>query len=196
MTLQTATPIARNRKAAIPQPKAVPEREIARPVRHGRVEAMARDGTTVLSRKRKASGDMFTIDQAIIPPGWDYQWNPYTVMGENQIDSQIAMAENGWRPVPAERQPGMFMPEGHKGSVIRGGLILEERPMELTLEAKEEERLKARAQIRDAKETLGLSMPAGFSGDAGQYKGVGVNVKNTITPVYDAPRPQLDIAND
>lgn len=192
MTSQTEAPTRKN-KAVVPPP---PDRPVARARAPGHVEAQGRDGQ-VLSRKRTAHGDIFHISPAVIPDGWDYQWNPYTVMGEMQVSSQIAMAENGWRPVPAERHPGMFMPEGHKGPVIRDGLILEERPMSLTLEARAEEKAKAKAQQRDAKETLGLTakLPGGYSDDT-QYRGVGVDVKTTLTPMSDSLRPQLEIAND
>ena len=195
MTMETSTE-APARRGRPPKARVEPERVAVRQIATGRIEALGRNGQ-VLTRKRTAHGDIFHIDQRIIPDDWDYQWNPYTVMGEVQVSSQIAMAENGWRPVPAERHPGIFMPEGHKGHVIRDGLILEERPMELTLEAREEERIKARNQQRDAKQTLGLTakLPQGYSDDP-QYRGVGVQAKTTITPVMDAPRPQLEIAKD
>lgn len=196
MTTTQTTPKAR--KVAIQAVESViePARVPVRTVASGRVEAIGRDGKPI-SRKRSAGGDIFHVDPRIIPEGWDYQWNPYTVLGETQAASQVAMAEAGWRPVPAERHPGMFMIDGTKGPIIRDGLMLEERPMILTEEARAEERKKARDQHRDAKETLGLSakLPQGYSDDA-QYRGAGAQVRTTLTPINDAPRPQLEIAND
>ena len=69
-----------------------------------KVQVVGRDGI-VLSRKRTGNIDPYAIPPHIRPEGWDYQWNLYTVMNEPAVDAQILMAENGWRPVPAER-PG------------------------------------------------------------------------------------------
>lgn len=171
-----------------------PTREVARPT--VRVSVSGRNGE-MLSRSRTANGDPFEFDRRIIPDGWDYQWNQYTVFGEKQVSAQLTMYQNGWRPVPAERHPGVFMPSDYKGQVIREGLILEERPMALTQEARTEERMKAQAQQRDAAAAIGLSgrLPGGFSDDA-RYRGAGTHVRTSIGPAPDAPRPQLDIAND
>lgn len=193
--------VGRPRTRIADQVEAQEAREVARePARTpvaGRAEVLGRNGE-ILSRSRAANGDRFEFDRGIIPDGWDYQWNPYSVFGEKQTNSQLTMYRNGWRPVPAERHPGTFMPLDYKGPIINDGLILEERPMALTEEARAEERMKAQAQTRDAKAAIGLAgkLPGGFSDDARQYRGVGTNVRTTIGPAPDAPLPQLEIAND
>jgi len=78
-------------------------REPARqPAPHGRAEALDRDGNPIY-RKRDNTEDKFYVPQDLKEDGWDYQWNCYSVLGEQNMSAQINDAENGWRPVPADR---------------------------------------------------------------------------------------------
>lgn len=140
-------------------------REIARePARHGRAVALDRDGKPI-SRRRDNTEDQFHIPDELKENGWDYQWNVKSVLNEENIGIQIRDAENGWRSVPAEREgfSGRFMPAGHKGAIERGGLVLCERPMELTEEARREDRINANSQRADNRRRFGLpNVPEGF----------------------------------
>jgi hypothetical protein len=163
----------------------------------GKVRAAGRDGEW-LSRKRPANQDQFYIPPNLIPPGWDYQWNTVTVHGMEQVAIQLAMAENGWRPVPAGRHEGMFMPKGYPkdGAIIRDGLRLEERPMVLTQEAKAEEASKAGRQMKEQQEQLGLvqKLPSGFSRDNPNLKRMErQGTSREWAPAPDIARPQLPI---
>lgn len=164
--------------------------------RSGRVEVEGHDGV-ILSRKRSGNTDPYAIPPHVIPTGWDYQWNTYTVAGQEAVDSQILMAENGWRPVPAERHAGMFMPEGYKGVILRGGLRLEERPIQLTQEARQEEYEKAVGQVNDQNAQLfgEKNFGRGFEkrSFAGRSRAEGEGVRQSIDVAADAPRPRLDI---
>ena len=164
--------------------------------RSGRLEVQGRNGV-VLSRKRTGNTDPYAVPQNIIPSGWDYQWNPYTVIGQLAVDSQILMAENGWRPVPSERHTGIFMPEGHKGEILRGGMRLEERPTALGDEARAEEYQKATGQVRDQNEQLfgEKNFGRGFEKRAfnGRSRAQGEGVRSGVDVASDAPRPRLDI---
>ena len=174
------------------------------PSRGGVVVAKGRDGE-VLSRKRSGVGDIFDIPKELIEPGWTMQWNAITVVGNAEVlmDQTMMMAENGWRPVPADRPgfAGRFVPVGSKGAIIRGGQRLEERPESLTIDARREETNKARQQISDRNESLklaGVTKGTAFAmGD--KYRGSGGNVKMNIDPgvyadesgnIVEAPRPQ------
>jgi hypothetical protein len=178
-------------------------REAARaPTRAGAVTVTGRGGE-ILTRKRTQTGDMFAIPPELIEPGWEYQWAAVTVAGNSEIlmDQNLMMAENGWRPVPAERHPGRFMPMGHKGSIIRGGQMLMERPKALCDEARGEDKRKAIQQMRDRDQSLmgrkanvGESMPAGFAINPNQYRGTGGRVKMDIDPAVDVPMPQHQLA--
>lgn len=169
---------------------------LARPqIRSGRVEVEGREGV-VLSRKHSGNVDPFAIPQHIIPDGWDYQWNTYTVVGQLAVDYQQQMHLNGWRPVPAERHPGIFAADDYKGAVIRGGLRLDERPMALTLEALAEEKDKALAQRRDQNAQFGIAdrLPYGFAERKfGRDRRAGPGVRNSLEGSDDVPRPRYQI---
>src|SRR5688572_10769992 len=175
------------------------EREQARPVAretvpHGRAVAYDCDGNP-LSRRRDNTMDQFDVPASLKEPGWDYQWCVKSVMGQDQIAAQLRDLENGWRPINADRPEfaGRFMPEGYKGPIERDGLILCERPMSLTEEARREDRHNANAQRRENRKRFGLKdLPAGFedrssSDRLGQFgKGKpGVHVGIEGAPVRD-----------
>lgn len=115
------------------------------------------------SRKRKTHIDPYQIPPEIIPVGWVYQWCRQSVFNEPDLANMTHMRENGWTPVPCERHEGMYMAPGHRGDIVRGGLILMERPKELSDEARAEEEMLARQQVEAQKQQLGLSMPDGFA---------------------------------
>lgn len=187
------------RRATARQPNRETPRDVSRqPSRSGRVVVEGHNGE-ILSRKRTGGIDPFYIDPAIIPKGWEYQWNAISVTGNAEIlaDQNLQMAENGWRAVPSDRHPGRFMPAGHVGSIIRGGQRLDERPRALSDEARAED-LKAAGQlISDRNEALQLTsmrgkMPDGFEMNR-NYKGTGGRVSISIDHATDAPRPAHDI---
>lgn len=163
---------------------------------NGRAPIRGRDGE-ILTRKRSVSSDQFHIPPHIVPDGWAYQWNTVTVLGEPQIQAQIGMRENGWRPVPLDRHKDRFGYPGLKGNeIIRDGLRLEERPIELNEEASYEERMKANRQVQDQIDQHGLSarMPDGFSRDNPNLRRMERSgTSRTYAPAPDAPRPRYEI---
>lgn len=165
-----------------------------------RGQAIGRNGE-VLSRKRTGGGDIFDVPKELIPDGWTYQWCAISVVGNTEIllDQNLMMAENGWRPVPAERYPGRFMPEGHKGNIVRGGQMLMERPATLTEEARSEEVRNAKQLISDRNDSLKLTNVRKNMGDgfemSGRYRGTGGDVRMSIDPGLDIPQPQHKLAD-
>ena len=174
---------------------------IRSPVRSsGKTETIGRNGE-VLSRKRTAAGDIFAIADNLIPKGWEYQWCAISVVGNTEIllDQNLMFAENGWRAVPADRYPGKFMPVGHKGSIVRGGQMLMERPKSLSDEARAEDIRLARQLISDRNESLKLSgmkrqMADGFE-MGGKYRGTGGDIRMSIDRALDAPAPVHPLAD-
>ena len=155
-----------------------------------------RDGE-VLTRSRVAGVDPFNIPPQIIPPGWVYQWNTVTVTGNADIvmDQGMQMHENGWRPVPGDRHPGRFVPLGHTGAIIRGGMRLEERPKALNDQAAAEEKALAKQQMMDRDQSL-MGGKANLRGtvpseitDRTKYRGVGADLRMSIDPGLDVPAP-------
>lgn len=157
----------------------------------------------VLTRRRVGGIDQFHIPEELIPKGWTYQWNTVTIYNNPDlvIGQQMQMYENGWRPVPAERHPGKFVPFGKTGDIIRDGMRLEERPEVLTEEAREEDQRVAYQQMRDrdqslmgGKANLRKNMAGGFEMDQKRYRGTGGDLKMSIDPGIDIPTPQHRVA--
>lgn len=104
--------------------------------------------------------DEYYIDPNIIPPGWDYEWKRRTVWNEENASYQVQLQLKGWEPVPVSRHP-QYMPDGTRSSVIeRKGMVLMERPKEITEAARQAEYRKARMQVRAKEEQLN-SAPSG-----------------------------------
>lgn len=152
----------------------------------GRVVAFGR------TRKRQANVNQFEIDRSIVPPGWDYQWVTFTVYGQEQVHGIVSFKENGWTEVPADRHPGMFMPHGHKGAIIRDGQVLMERPMALTVEARNEERRSAWGQSNSARQQFGIrgAPEKGFVTDTPDVRRMSY-ARATVEPVDGIAAPPL-----
>ena len=103
--------------------------------------------------------DRFWIDPSIIPDGWSYEWKRKTIWGKEDPAHEVELARQGWEVVPATRHPQM-MPKGNWQTIERDGMILMERPAEITAEVKRLEIKKARAQVQQKQAQLGEA-PAG-----------------------------------
>ena len=162
----------------------------------GAVVAEGRDGE-VLTRRRTTVGDIYHVPAEEIPEGWDYQWNTYTVLNEQATDHQVMMHTNGFRAVPASRHPGRWTHPGEKGGIIVNGMRLEERPSSLGDEARAEDKLKARTQLRDQTDSLRLTqkLPSGM--EVGKkYRGTGADVRMSIDKNLDIPIPGHQLLGD
>lgn len=84
------------------------------------------------------------IPREMIPDGTDLQWVALEINGQPFPQERVQYEQNGWRAVHANqfdgRFDGRFMPRGYQGEIVVGGQVLMERPLELTLEARAEER--------------------------------------------------------
>jgi hypothetical protein len=134
-----------------------------------------REGIRQRKRKGGGSSDRFHIDPSAIPAGTSYEWKRHKLLGASDPAYDVENREQGWEPVDVSRHPN-FMPDGHQGAIIRDGLILMERPMELTREAQEEDRVNALSAVR-AKEAQLSGAPAGTM----------ERVKPTVNKGYDMP---------
>lgn len=169
--------------------------------RRARAEVVGRGGER-LTRKRISTIDPFNITPDMKEPGWDLQWIAHSVTGNTDVvaDQNLAMTENGWRPVMADRFPGRFMPQGYKGHIVRGGQGLYERPEQLSAEARAEEVQAARQLISDRNEALQLTsmrknMRDGFEMSR-KYRGTGGNVNIQMDRNVDMPKPSYQLADD
>lgn len=107
--------------------------------------------------------DEFYIDPTDIPEGWSYEWKRRTVLGAEDPAYQVALARAGWEPVPTSRHPSYMPMGGDYPFIERKGMILMERPLEITDDARNAELRKARAQVRQKEAQLN-------SAEGGQFE--------------------------
>lgn len=177
----------------------LPREETRKPIRAGgalrdewgRVAALSRDGE-LLSRKVTDTGDKFSVSPDIIPVGWTYQWIEATALGQQQRNSHYF--QNGWRPVPAARHDGLWMSPGYKGNIELEGLLLVERPKVLTDDARAEELMRAKNQLRTQNDQFKPRLPGARDRS---IRGTGLVAKRTIEGMpTDVGRPEYQIDAD
>ena len=83
----------------------------------------------------------------IPPDGWSYEWKVKSVLGYVDAAYLQKMARSGWEPVDVSRHPDMLA-RGAVGAIERDGMVLCERPAEITNEIKARDLRNARAQVR------------------------------------------------
>jgi hypothetical protein len=176
----------------------------ATPRKSARGEYLGRDGE-VLKRTVVQQSDEFEIPGHLKEPGWDYQWlsehiynNPGIVRRHNH-----AMYQAGWRPVLAKgKWNGVFGPESDVGHIRVGDSGLYERPAQMSEDARNDDKRKAVAQMRDRDQSLmgkkanirnGLS--EGYE-MGGKYRGTGGDIRMAIDPALDVPGPSYQAPDD
>jgi hypothetical protein len=90
------------------------------------------------------------VDEFATPPapdGWSYEWKRKSSMNMEDLSHMNHVRRMGWTPVPVERHPDM-MHVGAEGSIERKGMLLMERPEEITLDARAKDLLMARRQVK------------------------------------------------
>ncbi len=105
----------------------------------------------------RTGSNRFDFDRDMIPAGMVYEWRRKTMFGAEDVENLINLDMNGWTPVPADRHPelsGRRVTVG--GEIVRGGLILLERPSEISDEARELDTFAARNQVAQQIQRLGL----------------------------------------
>jgi hypothetical protein len=109
--------------------------------------------------------DEFFVDPRIIPDGWSYEWKRHMTLGAQDPSYQVSLARGGWDAVPAHRHPEL-MPDNWRGATIeRRGMILMERPAEITEQVKARELRKAREQVGQKEQQLYGAPPGTFERD-------------------------------
>ena len=101
------------------------------------------------------------------PDGWTYEWRRNTLFNQEDPAYMTSLLRTGWEAVPAKRHPEM-MPIGAMKSIERKGMILMERPAEVTRKFEEADRRRARLQMRAKEEQLGSAPQGQFGRDHAQ----------------------------
>lgn len=113
------------------------------------------DGTEL-----QGNADEFVLPKA--PDGWSYEWKFKSCLNQEDPGRMMGYRRTGWHEVPYKRHPEM-MPVGYKGADIeRKGMILMERPQEVTDRFKERDRINARNQVRTKEEQLNYAPQGQF----------------------------------
>jgi hypothetical protein len=87
----------------------------------------------------------------------DFNWKRYECLGRADYSEQREYYLQGWRPILHSHFPGRFGPEGTEGPVIVKDMILMERPMRLTVKARNDEMEQATRAMRVNRENLGAT---------------------------------------
>lgn len=153
---------------AAPETEAAPQAasEPAAPVREPMRRPMREEDPRARAAKRAAEirghlgGDLddgvdeFYIPQHLIPDGWSYEWKRRTVLNQEDPAYQVSLARKGWEPVPASRHPEMMPSGASYNDIERKGMVLMERPKDITDEAIDIEKRNARRQMRQKEQQL------------------------------------------
>lgn len=96
-------------------------------------------GGTELSRQSVQPGADFDIPLRGRTEGWDYQYWPIKVMGQ-EVDPSVLVEyrRGGWLPVPASHFPQLAAPGSQSRTIDRHGQRMYMRPHRLTVEAQAE----------------------------------------------------------
>jgi len=123
--------------------------------------------------------DEFYIPKDIIPDGWTYEWKRHTIWNQEDPAYTVQIAREGWEPVPSSRHPQMMPSNWTKGTIERKGMMLMERPTEISEEVRRIEQKRARDQVRIKEAQL-----------SGTPEGTMDRVKPTISKKFDMPIPE------
>jgi hypothetical protein len=127
--------------------------------------------------------DEFYIPKDIIPDGWTYEWKRHTIWNQEDPAYAVQLAREGWEPVPAKRHPQMMPSSWEKGTIERKGMLLMERPSEISEEVRRIDLRKAREQVRIKEAQLAGTPEGTMSRDHDR-------VKPSIKKSYDMPIPE------
>ena len=106
--------------------------------------------------------DVFYIPPNLVPDGWCWEWKEYLVFGKLDPAKQVEQSRTGWEPVSAARYPELMPGETNEPWVLRRGMRLMERPMEITEIARASEQRRANEQIQSKMEQLADAPPGTF----------------------------------
>jgi hypothetical protein len=111
------------------------------------------------TRRRNATSASSPLDwpKEEIPEGSSYEWKRLSVVGEENHYYIAHMRQQGWEPVDPRRHPNRVPPGYDKPTIVHEGLILMERPIELTEQARAEVNSETKQKMIEAERRLGMS---------------------------------------
>jgi hypothetical protein len=161
------------------KPKSL-ETEVASPIERPALRPALRDDDPRVRAARRAAeirGHIGSMDEGIdefaappAPDGWTYEWKRHTIMNMEDPTYQTHLRRVGWEPVPASRYPEMMPVGAGDSAIMRKGMILMERPKEITDEVRQNEMRRARSQVKVKEQQLSNSPDGQFTRDHEQTK--------------------------
>lgn len=106
--------------------------------------------------------DDFFVEPDKIPNGWTYEWKRFTIYNQEDPSYQVQLRRQGWEPVPSERHPEMMPIGSTEEKIIRKGMMLMERPTEITNEIRRIDQKRAKAQVQVKEQQLNDASPGQF----------------------------------
>jgi hypothetical protein len=139
-----------------------PAREPARETDLKPGEFRGRNGKIL--KFRPSNGNQYDIPEELKEPGWTYQWQAYTVYGQADVNLSTLLG-HGWEFVPVDSPLGQYfcVPGEDANCIIRGGLVLTERPEAMTKMYKDETDSITRMQYESMmSKSSDIELPSGF----------------------------------
>ena len=131
--------------------------------------------------------DEFYVPPSMVPDGWTYEWKRRTIWNQEDPAYTVQLARDGWEEVPLTRDSAhkAMMPKNWSGNTIeRKGMILMERPKEISDEIRNIELRRARQQVRIKESQLSGTPEGTLSRDADP------RVRPQIKKSFDMPIPE------
>ena len=115
----------------------------------------------------RTAENRYLVDESRVPDGMSYEWKRTAVLGVEDDEHQTNLQNNGWTPVPASRHPELAgLKAGKDAVIVRGGLMLMERPKDLTDEAHRSDKRRADEQLTTQLKRVGQESRAAGAGSA------------------------------
>ena len=130
--------------------------------------------------------DKFHVDASVVPPGWTYEWKFFSTLNKEDESKAMELRRNGWEPVPASRHPDLMPNGSQSASIIREGMILMERPKEITDYVRRRELDDAR-QLQRLPHELGTQTPTGTFERSNKARSL-VDIKRSYGELLSVPR--------
>lgn len=154
---------ARNDRNDRQNPRSKEEIAATRP---GEIDHMSR-AKEYMAQYRARYGDLDQLGEITFddkwnveaPPGWTYEWKTFSVWNKEYPQYHNALLRSGWQAVPATRHRDKMVPGSTDESIIIDGLMLMERPQELTQQRRRSEYLKAVEIVRMSEARLADAPP-------------------------------------
>jgi len=127
--------------------------------------------------------DEFYIPKNIVPDGWTYEWKRHTIWNQEDPAYAVQLAREGWEVVPASRHPQMMPSTWERNTIERKGMLLMERPSEISEEVRRIDLRRAREQVRIKEAQIAGAPDGTFTRDDPRVR---PNIKKT----FDMPIPE------